>query len=132
MYSDKDEIIERLSEIELIDLASETTTLDAAALAVIVTCIEDADDEIDGYISGRYTTPLTSPYPAMIVRISVELAIVNLNKKRNIFSEDVLDRYKWVKDMLEKIAKGTITIDVEDDASTPDRIEIQSNELRGW
>ena len=131
-YSDKDDIIERLSEIELIDLASEGITLDSGALAATATAINDADREIDSYVSSRYNVPF-STVPDLIKKISVELAIVNLNKKRNIFTDDTVERAKWAKDMLEKLAKGTISLDIDTSGEDfPQRIQFTSDELRGW
>jgi phage gp36-like protein len=130
MYSIVNDLIERLSESELIDLASETENLDAGALAIINTCIADADVEIDSFLAPLYPTPL-NPVPPLITKISAELAIVNLYKKRNIFSENVTDRYKWVSDMLKSLASGVTSLDITPDESADD-IVLYSEPKRGW
>jgi len=97
-YTDVDKLKTRYSEAELIDLASETDSLDAAALLVITQCISDSDEEIDSYLRNQYDTPI-DPVPDLLNKISSELTIVNLYKKRNVFNEDMQTRYKWVADI---------------------------------
>ncbi len=40
--------------------------------------IDTADAEINTYIGGRLTLPLSEPYPAMIVKVSEDIAIYNI------------------------------------------------------
>ena len=131
MYADLDDLKARLSEDKLIDLASETEELDAAALAVIDQCITDADSEIDSYLRQSYTLPL-SETPNLINQLSCEIAIVNLYKKRDVFSDDTKDRYAWCKDKLKGLAAGSVDLGIDDDDDTPQKIIIESNTLRGW
>lgn len=129
-YCDYTDIIERLSERELIDLASETEILDSEAIDTIKALIIDAEEEINSYISSRYETPVVN-IPKLLKKITVELTIVNLYKKRNIFSEDMLERQKWVDNILMKISGGQVSLDIE----TPEelnKILFTSDPLRGW
>ena len=72
--------------------------------------IAQADAEIDAYLGGRYSVPLT-PVPDVVKKVSVDMAIYNLYSRR---VEEIpatrADRYKGAIRLLEGIAKGTVSI----------------------
>ena len=70
---------------QLTDDEGDGTQIDARLEAAI----GRADEEIDGYLGGRYSVPLSlTPLPEMIKDISVDLAIVQLHKRRGDFLLD--------------------------------------------
>ena len=127
-YCDIDDLQEQISEDELIGLSD-----DAAAGAVdddvISRAIADADAVVDVYCHERYTVPLT-PVPAMIRRVSVDIAIYNLYSRRDDSAPETRqDRYKEALRFLEKVAAGKIGLGVATPApaDTPDSIDLASN-----
>lgn len=65
----------------LIGWASSDVAAVAAAVAQITTAIEDAQSAIDGYLSGRYSTPLAT-VPAVIRRMTADVARYYLHGDR--------------------------------------------------
>jgi len=117
-YCTQDDLLEQISEAELIQL-----TDDAGAGAVDETVVEraiaDADAEIDAYAMTRYATPL-SPVPAMIRKISVDIAVYHLFARRRGAPEDRKERYKNAVKFLEGLAKGLISIGAATPAASDD------------
>lgn len=80
---------------------------------LIRTAIEDADSEIDGYLSKRYSLPFTT-VPRVLFKFSKDIAIYNLLSRRGINEDDqektILTRYNAAVKFLENVAKGIIDI----------------------
>ncbi len=120
---------EQISEDELIGLSDD----DAAGVvddSVITRAIADADAVVDAYCQDRYTVPLT-PVPAMIRRISVDIAIYNLYSRRGDSAPDVRqDRYKEAVRFLEKVSAGKIGLGAATPApvNTSGGVDIDSND----
>ncbi|MDA3832600.1 MAG: DUF1320 domain-containing protein [Spirochaetales bacterium] len=128
-YCDLDDLKEQIPEDELIGLSD-----DAAAgivdESVISRAIADADAVVDAYCQGLYTVPLT-PVPAMIRRVSVDIAIYNLYSRRGDSAPDIRqDRYKEAVRFLEKVAAGKIGLGVTTPASsdTNNSVEFVGND----
>ena len=72
--------------------------------------VAQADADIDAYLSGKYTVPLT-PVPAVVKKLSADIAVYNLYSRRlEKIPETRSERYKNAVRMLEGIAKGTISV----------------------
>ena len=72
--------------------------------------IAQADADIDSYLGAKYNVPL-SPAPAVVRKLSVDIAVYNLYSRRlEKVPETRSERYKNAVRMLEGIAKGTIAI----------------------
>ena len=83
---------------------------DAAVAAIIVEAVVQADSEIDGYLAGRYKTPL-EPVPRIIMALSARITIYNLAMRRPAETEDRWkDRYKRAVEMLTQISRGVVRI----------------------
>ena len=116
-YCILDDISEQIPEEELISLT------DDANVGVIDTSITDravadADAEIDGYCGRQYSVPL-DPVPGIIRKFSVDICIYNLFSRRQGAPEDRRTRYKDAIKFLENVAKGIVTLGVDDPDSTP-------------
>ena len=132
MYCTKDDILNRLTEDEVIELSSETNTINES---IINECINDADREIDLFLANHYEVPLTA-IPEIIKRISCELTIVNLNKRRNVIDEEVDKRYEYVTNLLSKLSTKELILaelisEDEEPTATGD-LKVYSLEQRGW
>ncbi len=82
-------------------------------LPIIEAAIEDADGEIDGYLTKRYPVPLSS-VPKVINKFSKDIALYNIFTRNGIDTGEresiYLTRYKAAVRFLENIAKGVIDI----------------------
>jgi phage gp36-like protein len=96
--------------------------------------ITKADSEIDLYIGSHYTLPLPE-VPDIIKQVSVELAICNLKKKKDLIDNDYKERYAWAKQILKDIASGKVILDLGDDAEStdyPEDIILSSDDPINW
>lgn len=75
--------------------------------SVLDAALDDADSEIDAYLRGRYTLPL-SPVPRLIVRIAGDIARYRLWSAQA--SEEVRARYEDARRVLESIASGKVRL----------------------
>ena len=119
-YCTQSDIEKQIPEDTLIELtdddavgAGDTDNLDRA--------IADADEEIDAFVSMQYSMPFTST-PALIRKMSVDLAICNLYARRPHLDlpESRKDRCNADRRLLEQIAKGKLKLDVPDPSKDAD------------
>lgn len=79
--------------------------------------IEDADAEIDGYLSKRYSVPF-DPIPKTLNKFSKDIATYNLVSRSGIDESDrektYLTRYNSAISFLTNVAKGIIDIGTKD------------------
>lgn len=126
-YCTQADLIERFGEAEITQLSDRAGggELDSA---VIASAIDDADAEIDGYLSGRYALPLAS-VPAVMVRLACDIA------RYYLFGHDVTDlvkkRYDQAVAYLVKIATGVIGLGPEDPGPDSGTASVQSD-ARGF
>jgi len=128
-YCTKADILEQLDEDELIGLTDDND-LGAVDDGKVDRAIADADAEIDGYCGKRYSVPF-SPVPAILRKISVELAVVNLFARRRGVPEDRRKRYEDMIRFLRDVAKGLVSLGAGDPDSPPsdaDKPQIASGE----
>lgn len=119
-YCTLDDIKEQIPEDELIQLTDDED-LGVVDTSVTDRAIADADAEIDGYCGKRYGVPI-SPTPAIIRKVSVDIAIYNLFSRRQGADEDRRTRYKDAIKFLENVAKGVVTLGADDPDSPPSNI----------
>jgi phage gp36-like protein len=117
LYCAQEDLLERISEALLIELSDdgETGQVDAS---VVARAIADADAEIDGYVGTRHQVPL-SPVPALIRKVSVELAIYHLYSRRMGAPEEWRQRYQDNVRLLRDVAAGKVSLGADDPSSTP-------------
>jgi phage gp36-like protein len=115
-YATIDDIRAQIREQELIGLTDEDDT-GAVVEAVVNTAITDAGVEIDGHLGGRYTLPL-SPVPDIIRKLCVDIAIFNLYALGAGPPQSRKDRYDNAVKFLRSVAKGDISLGVNDPAGT--------------
>ncbi|MGD9539087.1 MAG: gp436 family protein [Alphaproteobacteria bacterium] len=107
-YTTKQQMIDRFGQVELVQLtdrgADPQGVIDDA---VIERALADADALIDGYLAGRYATPL-SPAPALIVQLAADIARYKLFDDRA--PEEVRLRFQDAVRTLERLQTGAVTI----------------------
>jgi phage gp36-like protein len=86
------------------------------ALDNIEQAIEDAQSAIDGYLSGRYGTPMATP-PAIVKRLACDMARYYLYDDHA--TETVQKRYDAAIAFFRDVAAGKVTLGPEAQASQP-------------
>ena len=109
-YATLTELLQRLDEQNVILLTDDTM---AAAINTdaVDRAFADADTEIDSYISARYAVPV-SPVPALLQRLSLDLAIEGLYTRRPhvVTPEAVVRAAKNARSLLAMIAANKADI----------------------
>lgn len=79
----------------------------------VVSAIEDADAEINGYLNKRYEVPFRI-VPKVICKYSKDIAVYNLASRSGIDEGErektILNRYNAAIRFLENVAKGIVEI----------------------
>jgi phage gp36-like protein len=114
-YCTEADIELQITESDLIELTDDDAT-GAIVPSVITRAIADADAEIDSHLAVRYALPLTAPYPQIIQRTSVTLAVCWLYSRRPVLDipKTWQEKCESARKYLEWIALGKYVIDVPD------------------
>ena len=117
-YCTLNDIKQLISEAELIQLTDDNDT-GTINESIVNSAISYAETTINGYISSRYTLPL-SEIPELIKTFAVDLSIYRLHSRRFIsdMPESLEIRYKNIIKELEKIQKGTINLNINEPDNT--------------
>lgn len=84
---------------------------------VVDRALEDANAEVDGYLSARYSLPLAlANIPAILKRVTCDIARYRLWNDRA--SDEVRQRYEDARRLLEQIAAGKVRLGLPE-ADTP-------------
>lgn len=113
-YASQQNLIDRFGEDELIQL-TDRENLGAIDAAVVARALADADAEINGYLSTRYTLPL-SPVPAVLEKLACDIARYQLFE--NAVTEIVKQRYENAIRFLKDVAAGKVTLGVDGNGDT--------------
>lgn len=126
-YCAKADILGQISEYQLIELTDDNKT-GAENDTIITQAIADSDSEIDGWVGKRYTVPL-SPVPAIVKKLSIDIAIYNLYARRRGLPEDRKERYSNAITFLKAVSKGDATLGEDDPSGVPQSqtVDIESN-----
>ncbi len=107
-YCTKADLLGLIPEETLVQL-----TDDAGAGIVndtrVTDAIADADAEIDGYCGKRYTLPF-SPVPALVKKMSKEIAVYNLYARRQGAPDHIAKLRDDDVELLKSVSKGTSTL----------------------
>jgi phage gp36-like protein len=118
MYSTPQEVMEMIKPDAMNMIISDEYIEDVAEreakiLPLVEAAIEDADGEINGYLTKRYPVPLSS-IPKVINKFSKDIALYNLFSRSGLDEgereSNYLTRYKAAVRFLENVAKGVIDI----------------------
>lgn len=114
MYCTLQDLIDRGLEDDVLATqgVSDVSDLDSA---IINKAIEDATVVIDGYLSGKYSLPLSKAFP-VLVRIACDMTIYFLQK--NHARERVREKYDGWISYLKDVARGTVVLDGDSSLDT--------------
>jgi len=116
-YATPQDIINRYPNRDLVQLTNEDPTITSINTAVLQQALDDASAEIDGYLGGRFTLPLTD-VPEVLNRLACDLAIYRLQSLRPIHDlADARRRYDDALAMLSKVASGEMTLGIGADGN---------------
>ena len=116
-YATPQDIINRYPNRDLVQLTNEDPTITTINTAVLQQALDDASAEIDGYLGGRFTLPLTD-VPEVLNRLACDLAIYRLQSLRPIHDlADARRRYDDALAMLSKVASGEMTLGIGADGN---------------
>ncbi|MEM5788999.1 MAG: DUF1320 domain-containing protein [Syntrophobacteraceae bacterium] len=116
-YSTISDIKNQIEDARLVQLTDDEG-LGTINEARVARAIADADEEIDGYVGARHTVPL-SPAPAILRKMSVDIAIYNLYSRRDEVPESRATRYEGAIKFLEQVALGKISLGARDPEGNP-------------
>ncbi|HEY1136575.1 MAG TPA: DUF1320 domain-containing protein [Xanthomonadaceae bacterium] len=114
-YATLQHLVDRFGEDELIRISDRDNT-GAIDAGVVAGKLADADAEIDGYLAGRYTLPLTT-VPEALRRIACDVARYHLYDDR--VTEAVQKRYDDAIKFLRMVAKGEVQLGVDTGGAAP-------------
>ena len=116
-YATPTDIINRYPNRDLVQLTNEDPTITTVNTTVLQQALSDASAEIDGYLGGRFTLPLTDP-PAVLNRLASDVAIYRLQALRPLHDlADARKRYDDAIAMLAKVASGELTLGIGADGN---------------
>jgi phage gp36-like protein len=132
---DLDEYIEERTLIQLTDDSNSGNV----NTGIVEECIAGAEDEVDGYLAGRYTVPITGTVPGNIKGACVVLACRRLYVRRGRIPDSFTAVVEDVMELLKNIATGKIPVDVTEAASPKDEVSVTYQErkfsrstMSGW
>ena len=117
MYCDINSILNYVSSNDLGQLSNDSGAVYIDG-SIVDNAIKNAEDEINGYLRGRYSLPL-NPVPVKITQICADIAIYSLSKRRNAITETIRKSYEDAVSDLSKIQKGNIILFDEVNGETP-------------
>ncbi|MFH1984125.1 MAG: DUF1320 domain-containing protein [Pseudomonadota bacterium] len=116
-YCTQSDMLEQISQDEVIQLTDDAGS-GAIDADVVTRAIADADGEIDAYCGKRYAVPF-STVPAIIRKLSVDMAIYNLFARREGAPDDRSKRYDSAIRLLRDVGKGAVSLGADDPDGTP-------------
>ena len=118
-YATAQDVINRYPNRDLVQLTNEDPAATTINVTPITQALSDASAEIDGYIEGRFSLPLTDP-PAVLTRLATDIAMYRMQTLRPLHDlEDARKRYEDAVAMLGKVASGELTLGLAADGQEP-------------
>lgn len=108
-YATQQNLIDRFGEDQLTQL-TDRDGLGVINATVVSRALGDADAEINGYLSTRYTLPL-SPVPAVLEKLACDIARYRLFE--DAAKDIVKERYENAIRFLKDVVSGKVTLGVD-------------------
>ena len=119
VYASPSDMIARYPSRDLVQLSNEDPTQTTVNTAVLQQALTDASAEIDGYLEGRFTLPLSDP-PAVLNRLACDIAMYRLQSLRPLHDlVDARTRYEDAVALLTRVARGELTLGLAADNIAP-------------
>lgn len=112
-YATQDDIVTLYSEDAL--YVADRDGDGVADSAAVLRALTSASGEIDSYLGVRYRLPLdfgTGDMPELLRQFCVDIAVYRLALSRDVLSEEHRRRYEDTIKHLDKIAKGTASLNL--------------------
>jgi phage gp36-like protein len=120
MYCTYADLLTLMSESTVIQLTDEVNAgvVDSAMVSAI---IADAQEEIDGYLRGRYSLPLTVT-PTLLRGICARVARYKLYERRGEqgIPDGIKTSYTGAVDILKQIRSGVVTVGITTGEAAPE------------
>lgn len=114
-YATPQDIINRYPNRDLVQLTNEDPAVTTINTTPLQQALDDASAEIDGYLSGRFTLPL-SDVPQVLNRLACDIAMYRLQSLRPIHDlADARLRYDDAIAMLKQVANGELALSLGSD-----------------
>ncbi len=115
---------------DLVQLTNDDPAIMTVNASPLQQALNDASAEIDGYLDGRFSLPLSDP-PALLNRLACDIAMYRLQALRPLHDiADARQRYDDAVAMLTRVADGAVTLglapDNQDAPSAPGSIVVQA------
>jgi len=132
MYCTIEDILKELDKLLLIELVNDENKSpdeidledeESNCVIRINEQIKNASDEIDGYLAGKYPTPL-SIVPNLIKLVCKDIAIYNLYKRRHRLDmpESITQIYNYRVKLLDQIQKGNVQLGLSPNPTTGENV----------
>ncbi|MBC06355.1 DUF1320 domain-containing protein [Thalassospira sp.] len=108
-YLTEQDLTQRIGAAELLRLSDRDGDGQADA-GVITGAISEAESTINGYLTGRYSLPIT-PVPALLTGLAADIALYNLHPWGA--PEEMRLRFKDAMATLKQIAAGDLVLSAE-------------------
>lgn len=106
MYATIDDLKKAVPESMVVRL-SDDEALGGVGVDIVQEAIDSSGAEIDGYIGERVVLPPAAPYPLILVKLCVDIAVYNLySRLMEDIPETRKDRYDAAIRFLERFAGG--------------------------
>ena len=116
-YATPQDMINRYPNRDLVQLTNDDPSATTVNTTVLQQALNDASAEIDGYLGGRFTLPLTDP-PEVLNRVASDIAMYRLQALRPLHDiADARQRYEGAVAMLTKVAAGELTLGIAADGN---------------
>lgn len=86
---------------------------------VLTYALSQASGEMDGYLAQAYELPLAEPYPVMLVRLCVDIALYRLSPGVGPYTKEKRVRYDDAIRQLTMIAEGKLGIGLGPNGEDP-------------
>lgn len=116
MYANKEDLIKRFGEREIVALASNDEEI--IVDSVVDTALSDAEELINSYVAVKYALPLTT-VPAALKRICCDFARYFMYKE--VIPEEVEKTYERNLTFLKDIARGVVVLGDAETGQTPEQ-----------
>ena len=107
MYATESDIVKRYGQ-DALDLAFARAG-DLANPAAVSQALDDASDEIDTYLMGRYSLPL-DPVPPVLTRLCVDMALYH-GSDLAALTDERRTRYEDAVALLTRISEGKVSLE---------------------
>ena len=107
-YATQDDMVARFGETEMVQLTDDAGTGEIGPRLAVA--LDDADQVVNGYASGRYVVPLV-PVPDLVTRWACDIARYFIH--RDGCPELVEKNYKAALSGLKDVAKGDLTLECQ-------------------